>query len=176
MSFSPVPAYSFDAVTDIRSAFLRDIGVTFLMLDLDNTLAPYGSDVPDERVVRWADTLRAGGIRLFIVSNSRRPGRTERVAGVLRVDYIKNARKPSPAGVIAAIRKAGGAPERSALAGDQIYTDTLAANRAGVTSILVRPIRLGNAFLAARYGLEAPFRAMAARRPAPARGGREIRR
>jgi HAD superfamily phosphatase (TIGR01668 family) len=168
--------YSFGAVTDIDADFLRDIGVTLLMLDLDNTLAPYGVDAPGERVMRWADAIRVGGTRLFIVSNSRRPGRTERFAEAMRVDYIKNAHKPSPSGIIAAIRKTGVAPERSALAGDQVYTDALAANRAGVTSILVRPIRLGNAFLAARYGLEAPFRAIAATRPAQTRGGQKIRR
>ncbi|MDR1590097.1 MAG: HAD-IIIA family hydrolase [Oscillospiraceae bacterium] len=174
MKFSPVPAYSFGAVSDISAAFLREIGVTFLMLDLDNTLAPYGADAPEERVVRWADSVRAGGVRLFIVSNSRRPGRAERLAGMMRIGYIKNARKPSPAGIFAALRESGSAPDRAAFAGDQVYTDTLAANRAGVTSILVRPIRLSNAFLAARYGLEAPFRAMA--RPAQTRGDRRIRR
>ncbi|MDR1217697.1 MAG: YqeG family HAD IIIA-type phosphatase [Oscillospiraceae bacterium] len=163
MSFSPVPAYSFEALTDIPADFLRSIGVTFLMLDLDNTIAPYSSDKPDDGVLRWADALRAGGISLFIVSNSRKRGRAERFAESLRVGYINAARKPSPAGVLAAIRNCGAAPGSSALVGDQIYTDTLAANRAGVTSILVKPIRLSNAFLAARYGLEAPFRALGAR-------------
>ncbi|MDR2665222.1 MAG: HAD-IIIA family hydrolase [Oscillospiraceae bacterium] len=161
MSFSPVPSYSFGAVTDISHEFLRGIGVTFLMLDLDNTIAPYGADTPDDGVVRWADALRAEGIRLFIVSNSRKRGRAEQFAKSLRIGYINAAGKPSPAGVLAAVRGCGAATGSSALVGDQIYTDTLAANRAGVTSILVKPLRLNNAFLAARYGLEAPFRALA---------------
>jgi HAD superfamily phosphatase (TIGR01668 family) len=153
--------FSFEKLTDIGAPFLRGIGVTFLMLDLDNTIAPYGVDIPGGDVARWAASMRAGGVRLHIVSNSRKRGRAERFAEALGIGYINKARKPSTGGIMEAIAGVGGAPERSALVGDQIYTDTLAANRAGVTSILVRPIRLSNIFIAARYGLEAPFRALA---------------
>ena len=51
-----------------------------------------------------------------------------------------------------------------ALAGDQIYTDTLAANRAGVRSILVEPIHLHNVWLRLRHVAELPFIHLAKRR------------
>ena len=41
--------------------------------------------------------------------------------------------------------------------GDQIYTDTLGANCAGVTSILVDAISNHNFWLKARHVLELPF-------------------
>ena len=45
----------------------------------------------------------------------------------------------------------------AALVGDQIYTDTLGANCAGVTSILVSAINNHNFWLKARHVLELPF-------------------
>jgi|GEM_PF-5749195 len=43
--------------------------------------------------------------------------------------------------------------------GDQIFTDIWGANRAGIDSILFKPIRLaGNPGRYVRYGVELPFR------------------
>ena len=43
------------------------------------------------------------------------------------------------------------------MVGDQIYTDTLGANAAGVTSILVKAIHNHTFWLKARHVLELPF-------------------
>ena len=43
------------------------------------------------------------------------------------------------------------------MAGDQIYTDTLGANGAGVKSILVKAIANHNFWLKARHVAELPF-------------------
>ena len=48
-------------------------------------------------------------------------------------------------------------PEQCALAGDQIFTDTLGANLAGITSILVTPIHNHNIWLKLRHVAELPF-------------------
>ena len=54
-----------------------------------------------------------------------------------------------------------GIPARNtALVGDQIFTDVLGANIAGIKSILVEPIKFTNPFLALRYFVETPFRKM----------------
>ena len=50
--------------------------------------------------------------------------------------------------------------------GDQIFTDTLGANNAGVVPMLVEPIRLaGNPGRYLRYAAETPFRLLGKRRP-----------
>lgn len=52
------------------------------------------------------------------------------------------------------------------MVGDQIFTDTLGANRAGVTPLLIQPIRLaGNPGRYIRYAAETPFRLLGGRRP-----------
>lgn len=163
MSFSPVPRYSFRAVTDVEPGFLSGLGVRFLMLDLDNTLATYEEDEPSGSISSWVREIEASGVMLLILSNSRREGRVKAFSESLGINFKKAARKPSPKSVRAAMDEAGYGAEKSALIGDQAFTDALAANRAGVISIAVRPRSLRNPLLAARYALEAPFRAFSRR-------------
>jgi len=160
MSFSPVPRYSFHAVIDIGLEFLQKIGVKFLMLDLDNTIAAYGTDTLSAEMAQWAQTMKSGGIELFIISNTHKKERVAAFAKELSVEYVWFAKKPLPRGVRAAMESAGYGAHESALAGDQIFTDTLAANFAGVTSIIVKPVDYSNPILAFRYFLEKPFRAV----------------
>ena len=160
MSFSPVPAYLFRDLTDIPAEFLEEIGIKFLMLDLDNTVAAYSEKSLAESVASWSKRVAQHGVRMFIVSNSTRDKRVETFAQALGVGFVISASKPSPKAVLRTIMESGFDQSESALVGDQVFTDALAANRAGITSIIVRPKRFTNPFLALRYALEAPFRAM----------------
>jgi len=157
MRIFPVPDYKFKSLLAVTPEFLRARGVTLLLLDVDNTISPYGSAGPSPEFLRWAEETKAAGVRLFIVSNNRRgrPGLFARAAGI---PFVGGAKKPSRSGLFRAMEEAGAAAGETALAGDQIYTDVLAANRAGAVSILVEPIRLSNPLHALRYALELPFR------------------
>ena len=62
------------------------------------------------------------------------------------------------------MEKYGFAERECALAGDQIFTDTLGANLAGITSILVTPINNHNIWLKLRHVAEKPFIYLAKRR------------
>ncbi|MCL2408239.1 MAG: YqeG family HAD IIIA-type phosphatase [Oscillospiraceae bacterium] len=158
MSFSPIPKYSFRDVTDIEPGFLKKLGIKFLMLDLDNTLAAYGQTKLTDEVSQWAADMKDSGIELYIISNTHRKERVASFAQQLGVEAISVAGKPSPKSVLAAMISANREAHESALAGDQIFTDTLAANSAGVLSILLRPIKCKNPIYAIRYMLEIPFR------------------
>ena len=160
MSFSLIPDYSFDKLTDITGDFLKELGVGLLLLDLDNTVSPYGEKDPSEEAIAWFEKLKGEGITLFFVSNTKKP-RADHFAERLGVGLIKHSRKPSPKGVNEALKMHGVSKFDAALVGDQIFTDTLAANRAGVVSLLVEPIKFTNPFLAIRYGVEIPFRILA---------------
>jgi len=159
MSFSPVPHYTFRELLDVSPEFLKELGVKFLMVDLDNTVAAYNEHEPAENISQWVAVMKENGVELFIVSNSLKKRRVAAFAKSLGISYINGASKPSPKGVIKAMAAAGFNADNTALVGDQVYTDTLAANRAGIVSIVVRPRRFTNPFLAFRYAMEAPFRA-----------------
>ena len=164
MSFSPVPDYKFKALVDISVEFLKKHGVSLLMLDLDNTIAPYGETLPSAEVLAWAKELQGAGVALHIVSNSKKTGRVSSFADALGIPYIYRAKKPSPRAVRELLEKRRIPPLSAALVGDQIYTDVLAANGADVMSIVVCPIRFTNVFLALRFALELPFRAIRRKR------------
>lgn len=165
MSFIPFPHNFYKSVLDIRPEDLTRRGITLLLADLDNTLVPYKTPLPTEELKRWREELNAGGVELFLLSNSRKPGRPKRFADALGIDFIGHAGKPKRGGFLAAMERTGRTPAQTAIVGDQIFTDILGGRRAGITALLVRPIRLaGNPGRYIRYWVETPFRLVAQRR------------
>lgn len=165
MSFIPFPDGFYESVLDIRPEDLTRRGINLLLADLDNTLVPYKTPLPTEELKLWKEKLAAGGVTLFLLSNSRKPGRPKRFADALGIDFVGHAGKPKRGGFLAAMERTGRTPAQTAIVGDQIFTDILGGTRAGITTLLVRPIRLaGNPGRYIRYWVEAPFRLVARRR------------
>ena len=75
MSLSPIPRGVYPSITHISPKALAEKGVKLVLADLDNTLVPYKVTVPPNDVIAWKEALEANGIQLFLLSNSRRPGR-----------------------------------------------------------------------------------------------------
>ena len=152
-------------MTDIDPKALAAKGVCLVLADLDNTLAPYKVTQPSAEVVAWKEALEANGIQLFLLSNSRRPGRAQKFAEQLGVPYQGCAGKPSTKGLEAAMARAGADRAHTAMLGDKLLTDMLAANRAGVLALMVEP--LGGAvtpWQKVLHALQAPFKALCRRR------------
>ena len=154
----PVPTVLLHDIYELTPDGLHGMGVRFLMMDLDNTLAPYHVHEAGGELRRWGDGMRRGGIELFILSNNH-GGRPEEFARQLGLDYVNRAKKPRPDTALKVMRSRGYSPSETAIIGDQIYTDVLCAVRCGVRSICVRPICISrNPLLAVRYFFELPFR------------------
>lgn len=157
MPFSLLPKIMTNALTDITPELLRSRKIRLLMLDFDNTIVPYTTTVPTPEMERWLKDMNAlEDISLCIVSNSH----NDRVPKFCRergLDVITHAKKPFSKGINECLAKYGIPASEAALVGDQIYTDTLGANCAGVTSILVKAIHNHNFWLKARHVLELPF-------------------
>ena len=167
MPFSLFPHGFYESVLDITPRALTARGITLLLADLDNTLVPYRVPSPTPELAAWRDRLKEGGVELFLLSNSRRPGRAQSFARELGIPFLGRAGKPGRRGFAAAMAQMGRTPEQTAIVGDQIFTDILGGRRAGVTALLVRPIRLaGNPGRYLRYAVETPFRLAARRRGA----------
>ena len=163
MPFSLLPKFIFHKLTDLTPEFLREHGVRLLMLDFDNTMLPYTSRIPTPELLAWIGRMKEAGIALCVVSNSKKPKSAEfcRAHGV---DCINHSKKPGGRGIRQCLARFEAAPEESALAGDQIFTDVLGANRAGAASILVKPIHLHNIWLKLRHVAEQPFIYLARKR------------
>ena len=156
MSLSFLPGMMTPELTDLTSEFLLEHGIRLLMMDFDNTIVPYTTDVPTEKMRAWLEAMNASPVKIAIVSNSKND-RLIRFCETYHLDYIMRAHKPKPQGLRQCMARFGFAPEQSAIVGDQIFTDTLAGNLAGVTPILVKAIDNHTFWLKARHVLELPF-------------------
>lgn len=156
MSLSFLPSMITDAITDITPELLHSQGIQLLMMDFDNTIVPYTTSVPTDAVLAWFADMRSSGIELCVVSNSRN-NRVKVFCEQYGLACITRAKKPSPKGIRACMAQYHKEPSQCALVGDQIYTDTLGANRAGVRGILVKAIHNHTFWLKARHVAELPF-------------------
>lgn len=156
MTFPLIPDILLPALTDVTPELLQERSVTLLMLDFDNTIVPYTTDNPTEAMARWLEEMTEGDIQICVVSNSRRD-RVKRFCKRYGMDCITHSKKPFSRGIRQCLDKYGVSPDHAALVGDQIYTDVLGANCAGLTSILVEAIHNHTVFLKARHVLELPF-------------------
>jgi len=156
MSLSLLPKLMFPALTAVSPEKLYANGIRLLMLDFDNTIVPYTTTVPAAEMEYWIQSALASPLQICVVSNSKR----SRVVEFCRrygMDCITHARKPFGSGIRRCISRYGCTPETSALVGDQIYTDVLGGNLAGVTSVLVPAIHNHNIWLKLRHLLEQPW-------------------
>ena len=156
MPFSLLPTMITDALTDLTPAFLAKHSIKLLMLDFDNTIVPYTTDTPTPEMDQWLRTMPQKGVKLCVVSNSKRD-RVRIFCAKYGIDCITHAAKPFHRGIRRCLEKYGLKPEQCALAGDQIFTDTLGARTAGLQAILVTAIDNHNIWLKLRHVAELPF-------------------
>ena len=134
------PDYMFDTFDMVSVDFLRSIGVSALLIDIDNTLAPYEQPEPDERIINWFAELKEAGISASLISNNH-PPRVELFNRSLGLDAYPDSGKPKSGTLIKAMEKMGSDTSNTAVLGDQLLTDALAAHRLGLTALIVPPIK-----------------------------------
>ena len=156
----PVPCRAVHDIYQITPEFLKEQGIDLLLMDLDNTLSPYIVDEATDELKAWIATLQQGGVEPFIFSNNK-GDRPALFAEQLGLEYVKLAKKPRQGVLHEVLAKKGIPVERTAIIGDQIYTDVLCGSIGGMYTIVVRPILLHNPLHALRYGAEFPFRIFA---------------
>ena len=128
-----------DHVSRLTPEFLAARGLRGLLLDLDNTLVPYGSYADEAEMLRWATELRGAGVRLYLLSNAT----GKRAAFWLsRLGFagVGMAGKPHPAAYRRAVSALELRPWQVGMVGDQVFTDVLGGNLAGLHTVLVRPL------------------------------------
>ena len=87
-----------DALTDIKPELLKQRGIRLLMLDFDNTIVPYTTSVPAERMDRWLRDMLKTDITVCVVSNSRK-ARVQVFCKKYGMPCITHARKPFSKGI-----------------------------------------------------------------------------
>lgn len=133
------PTRAVPSVSEIDPAVLVREGIRGVILDLDNTIVPWGEPAPTAVVRQWVAAVLTAGLRACIVSNNSGIWAAQ-VGDVLRVPVVGWALKPVPFGFRRAMAIMGTTPRETALVGDQLFTDVLGGNLLGLRTILVEPL------------------------------------
>ena len=134
------PDYYVNTYRDVTVDFLAREGIRYLILDIDNTLAPYEQPEPDGEHLAWFAALNAAGIRAVFVSNNK-PARVTLFNERIGIPFFAKAGKPGRRSMRRAMKEIGATVDETAMMGDQIFTDVWAGRRVGVRTILLPPIR-----------------------------------
>lgn len=125
-----------ESVFSIDYEKLWQIGYRGIIFDIDNTLVPHGAKSND-KVDELFKKIQQLGFKTFILSDNGKD-RINNFLANIECEYIDNANKPSVYGYNKAIKIMNLNKNEVIFIGDQIFTDILGANRAGIASILVK--------------------------------------
>lgn len=140
MKFTFVPEYYFKTFDEASAEFLSKLNIKAVLLDIDNTLEPYENPIPSPHVLAWLDSLKAQGIRTAIVSNNGKE-RVELFNKEIGMPAYYKAKKPFKKNLLLALKDLNVNPSEAVFIGDQVFTDVWAAHNAGLSAILVPPIK-----------------------------------
>ncbi len=127
-----------DSAYQIEFARLYQEGYRGIIFDIDNTLVPHGAPA-DDRAKALFCQLKELGYQCCLLSNNKEP-RVKMFHDQVQVQYIFKAGKPKISGYERAMELMGTDRGNTLFVGDQIFTDVYGANRAGIHTILTRPI------------------------------------
>ena len=117
---------------------LYEEGYRGLIFDIDNTLVPHGAPA-DERAKKLFTRLKEIGFDCCLLSNNQE-SRVQMFNEEIQVHYIYDAHKPSVKNYQKAMELMGTDLHSTIFIGDQLFTDVWGAKRAGIRTILVKPI------------------------------------
>ncbi|MCI8751948.1 MAG: YqeG family HAD IIIA-type phosphatase [Lachnospiraceae bacterium] len=132
------PSEDYDSAYDIDFYAYYNKGYRGILFDVDNTLVEHGQPVTIRAIELFA-RLREAGFKTCIISNNKEY-RVKPLADALESYYVYKAGKPAARGYIEGMEHMGTSGSTTLFVGDQIFTDILGANRAGIHSILVKPV------------------------------------
>ena len=127
-----------DSTYDIDFKMWNKKGYKGVIFDIDNTLVPHDAEA-DERSIAFFERLRELGFSTMLLSNNKEP-RVKKFANRVKASYIYKAGKPGTKNYYRAMELMGTDPQTTLFVGDQLFTDVWGAKRAGIYSVLVKPI------------------------------------
>lgn len=136
-----LPTATFTRINNITVDTLNRLGAKAVFLDVDNTLAYHGSPEPLEGTLEWAQEVTKSCIEIVIISNNFK-SRVEPFANKFNLPFVSFAQKPFPYSFYRAkqrLKNKNISSKNCVVIGDQVFTDIIGANIAGMKSILLDP-------------------------------------
>lgn len=134
-----IPSIHVSSPYELDTEVLKKKGIEGIIIDIDNTLVPWAEKYADQKVIDLVAKLKSEGFKICILSNGTR-NRVTLFNKDIKLPAIHNAGKPSRAAFKKAVALLGTEPKKTAVIGDQIFTDILGGNRLGLFTVLVVPM------------------------------------
>lgn len=141
-----MPDFALEKVYDLTVESLNREGIKAVFVDLDNTLIAWNNPDGTPEMRQWLQELSAAGIRVVVVSNNNHE-RVKKAVDKFGIDFESRAMKPFTLGIDRALKRFGVQKNEVVMVGDQLMTDIRAAKRAGIRSILVKPLVVSDAWV-----------------------------
>ncbi|WP_072887967.1 YqeG family HAD IIIA-type phosphatase [Ornithinibacillus halophilus] len=127
------------SIFEIKPSLLKEKGIKGIITDLDNTLVAWDVRSATPEVIEWFQSMKDHDIKVTIISNNKEE-RVKFFSEPLGSPYVFSARKPLRRAFKKAAVEMGLEREEIVVIGDQLLTDVLGGNSAGLYTILVVPI------------------------------------
>lgn len=113
-------------------------GYRGILFDIDNTLVHHGAPATKEAEKLFKQLRDIGFLTCLISNNDKK--RVDLFTENIDTESIFKAGKPKIKGYVDAMGKIGCDRSNTLFVGDQLFTDVWGAKRAGIYSILVKPL------------------------------------
>lgn len=134
-----MPDFAVEKAYDVTVESLKNEGIKAVFVDLDNTLIAWNNPDGTPEMRQWLHDLWDAGIRVVVVSNNSHD-RVKRAVEKFGIDFESRSMKPFTLGIDRALKRFGIQKNEVVMIGDQLMTDIRAAHRAGIRSVLVKPL------------------------------------
>ena len=134
-----IPDAILESVFTIDLAKLKRRQLKGLLVDIDNTIVPWGQPHIEEAFVHWVQHAKEQGFKVCLVSNAKRQ-RTQVFADLLDIPAVGQALKPLNRAFRRGMKLLNLSPTEVAVIGDQLFTDVFGGNRLGLYTILINPL------------------------------------
>lgn len=134
-----MPNLYLSSVYELDTNILKHRNIQNIIIDIDNTLVAWETELADEKTIDLVKKLLADDFKVCILSNNTKK-RVEVFNEALSLPAIHKAGKPRRSAYKKALLQLKAEPSKTAVIGDQIFTDVLGGNRMGMFTVLVKPI------------------------------------
>ena len=134
-----IPDVILESVFDIDLGNLKKRGISGLLVDIDNTLVPWGEPEMEEAFVAWVRRAKNAGFKFCLVSNATED-RAQSFAALLGIPAVGRALKPLGRAFRRGLAALDLSAKEVAVVGDQLFTDVFGGNRLGMYTILINPL------------------------------------
>lgn len=134
-----LPTLRYKRVYEIPKEKLKELGITLILLDMDNTTAPWRTDYVAPEIACWVEEIKKENIIVALLTNSKGLN-ADSIGKQLDIPVYKNAKKPFKSETKKILKALSIKAENTLIVGDQLFTDIVLANKIKAKSVLLEPI------------------------------------